>query len=110
MSEAVPGFVMVFCDEHGRPIAHVADFERDAPGGFSLQDAQRLRCKRMLGIEIVRAYASPQLSRAFDAYEAERVMQRLVDKHGCRIAEIPVGYKGRDDNGNPKQTNEKGGV
>ncbi len=64
--QAVRGVVLVFIDEHGNAIAHAADFESQRPGGFTLDEAQRLRAKRQLALNVCNAYASPMLVRAVD--------------------------------------------
>lgn len=88
----VAGVVLVFLDEAGRAIAHAADFHRDRPGGYSLEEAQRLRAKRALGVAVCRAYASDQLVRAIEGYDCERILQNLVNKFGCRIHQISIGH------------------
>lgn len=63
----VAGCVLVFTDEHGHIVAHAADFERSAPGGFTLLEGQRHRARRALAFAVCNAYASPMLVRGLDA-------------------------------------------
>jgi hypothetical protein len=91
MSQPV-GVVLVFIDERGHAIAHAADFERQAPGGFSLLEGQRHRARRMLAMAVCNAYASPMLVRGLDAYDCDRIMERLCRVHGCRVHEVAIGH------------------
>lgn len=89
-SKGVPGVVLVFIDEDGNAIAHAADFNSTGYGGFTLQEAQRIRTKRKLAINVCNAYSSPQFTRGIQDYDAEQIMQRLIDKHGCHVHEINI--------------------
>lgn len=90
---APTGIVLVFLDEKGHAIAHAADFDRSAPGGFTLQEGQRRRAERQLAWAVCEAYASPMFARGIDAYDRERIMHRLRDVHGCKVHEVVVGPK-----------------
>lgn len=85
------GLVLVFIDERGHAIAHAADFEPQAPGGFSLRDAQRWRARRALAHAVCNAYASPMLVRGMETSDCERVIDRLCRVHGCTVHEIALG-------------------
>jgi hypothetical protein len=87
------GVVLVFIDERGNAIAHVGDFEPQAPGGFTLAEGQRYRAKRALAVAVSNAYASPMLVRGLEAYDCERVMERLCRVHGCKVHEVTVGHE-----------------
>jgi hypothetical protein len=87
------GVVAVLVGADGREIAHAADFKRDKPGGFTLDEAQRGRCKRALAMAVIDACASPMLRDSIEMYDAERIVQRLVD-NGCRLHIFSVGYDG----------------
>lgn len=87
------GIALIFIDDHGHAIAHAADFELSAPGGFSLAEGQRRRARVALAIAVCRAYASPNLVRGMDAYDCEQIVDKLCRKHGCRIHEIAIGHK-----------------
>lgn len=91
-SEDPKGVVLVFIDEEGREIASVSDFNRTGYGGWSLRDAQNLRARRALAMKVCNAYSSSQLVRAIDAYDAERIIDRLVKDHACKIATVVVGH------------------
>ena len=90
-TEGLAGVVLVFIDEKGHAIAHAADFDRSGYGGYTLADSQSVRARRQLAINVVNAYASTQLARAVDAYDAERMVQRLCQTHGCKIQEVIIG-------------------
>jgi len=87
------GVVLVFIDERGRAIAHAADFEPQAPGGFTLVEGQRHRAKVELAFAVCNAYASPNLVRGLERYDCERIVDRLVCRHGCRVHEVVVGHE-----------------
>lgn len=88
----VRGVLLVFIDERGNAIAHAADFEPQAPGGFTLLEGQRHRAKFALALAVCNAYASPAFVRGLEPYDAERVIDRLCRVHGCKVHEIPVGH------------------
>jgi hypothetical protein len=90
----VAGVVLVFIDERGHAIAHAGDFERQAPGGFTLHEGQRHRAKRALAHAVCNAYASPMLVRGMDSCDCERIMERLCRVHGCKVHEVSVGHVG----------------
>ena len=87
------GVILVFIDEHGHGIAHAADFEPQAPGGFTLVDGQRHRAKVELAFAVCNAYASPNLVRGLNRYDCERVIDRLCSIYGCRVHEVLVGHE-----------------
>jgi hypothetical protein len=87
------GVVLVFIDERGNAIAHAADFEPQTPGGYTLLEGQRRRAMSALSFAVCNAYASPMLVRGFDAYDCERVIERLRNQHGCKVHEVTIGHK-----------------
>ena len=86
------GVVLVFIDEKGHAIAHAADFEPQAPGGFTLREGQMHRARRALSFAVCNAYASPMLVRGMEPYDCERIVERLCRVHGCTVHEITVGH------------------
>ncbi len=86
------GIVLVFIDERGRAVAHAADFEPQAPGGFKLIEGQRHRARRLLASAVCEAYANPNLVRGIEAYDRERIIDQLCRVHGCRVHEISIGH------------------
>lgn len=87
------GIVLVFIDERGHAIAHAADFEPSAPGGYELIDGQRHRARRVLASAVCDAYASPHLVRGIEMYDRERIIDRLCRLHGCRVHEVAIGHE-----------------
>ena len=85
------GVVLVFIDEKGHAIAHAADFEPSAPGGFKLVEGQRHRARNALNLAVCSAYASPNLVRGMAPYDQQRIVERLCFLHKCRIHEIVIG-------------------
>lgn len=92
MSKAV-GIVLVFLDEKGHAIAGAADFDRSTPGGCELSEGQRYRARLRLAFAVCNAYASPMLTRGLDSYDCERIVDRLVQMHGCKVREVLIGHK-----------------
>lgn len=90
------GVVLVFIDEKGRAIAHAADFEPQAPAGFTLLAVQRGRARRALAWAVCSAYSSPQFTRGIEAYDAQTILDRLCLSHGCQIHEVIVGQESAD--------------
>jgi hypothetical protein len=61
----------------GRVIAHVTDFHRSTPGGFTLQEAQESRAKARLGAAVIRELCSSLLFDSLDQYDCERMMNKI---------------------------------
>lgn len=87
----VLGVVGLFIAPDGRVVAEVTDFELSGYGGFSLMEAQRIRCKRALNREVVERYAGDPLAKAISAYHAEGIIDEMVQKHGYRKHFIVIG-------------------
>lgn len=64
----------------GRVIAHASDFNRSRPGGFTVLEAQTHRVGQALAFAVVRALASTALHENLDAYECERIMNKMKGK------------------------------
>ncbi len=96
-AEPTKGVVLVFLDEKGNAIAHAADFHLSAPGGFSLYEGQRARAKRDLAWSVCQAYASPNLTRAIEPYDRQKIMDTLCGRHGCKVHEIAIGHVAEGD-------------
>jgi len=72
----------------GRVIAHVTDFNRSTPGGFTMQEAQEHRAKARLGAAVIREMASSLLCSALDDYDCERIMNKIK---GGKVYVFPIG-------------------
>ena len=83
----------MFVDEKGNVIAHVSDFNRQRYGGFELAESQSVRARDALDMAVCAAYASPKLVRGIDRMDAGRIVQSLVQNHGCTVHVIVVGGK-----------------
>lgn len=88
---APPGVVVLYVHE-GRVVCHAADFHQSAPGGFSLREAQTMRAKRSLSIDLVRALSSPLLADSMDEFDCERAMRRMKGE----TLVIAIGDHGND--------------
>lgn len=92
MNENVPAGITAIYVYDGRVLAHASDFHRGAPGGFTQAEAQTHRAKSRLAVEVVRALSSPALYENLDAYDCERLMQKMKGKvHVLSIGQSPAG-------------------
>lgn len=87
------GVTLVLIDTKGRVRAHASDFERSGYGGFSLLEAQKLRCRRALAREFVTGGCHPDIAGALDNYDAEKVVQALVNNKSWVTTEIIIGHQ-----------------
>jgi hypothetical protein len=87
------GTVMVFITAEGRVLAHAACFEQARPGGYTVEQAQRLRCQHALHAAVFDALSSPVLVAATDEYDRAAVVSKL-ELNGCRThcfsVEVPA--------------------
>lgn len=86
-NETIAGVAAVFAVD-GRVIAHVTDFNRSTPGGFTMQEAQEHRAKARLGAAVIREMASSLLCSALDDYDCERIMNKIK---GGKVYVFPIG-------------------
>jgi hypothetical protein len=98
MSEAqVLGVVGVFIAPNGRVVADYADFEQSGYGGFTLLEAQRIRCRRGLAREVIERFAGEPLAKAVDQYRAEEIVGNMVEKQGYQKHFIVIGHEEAGD-------------
>ena len=91
-TEKIPqGVVAVLISKEGRPIVNAADFNLSTPGGFTQEEAQKMRVKSSLAMKAVQELASPVLSDAVERYKAEQILDKMC-QNGCRVVFISVGY------------------
>lgn len=90
------GIVGIFTDKLGRVVATVAEFGTDCYGRCSLRESQTYRAKHMLNLEVVRGYCSEMIHEAFENYDCDKIVQRLV-RGGATVTFVPVGYDGEDE-------------
>lgn len=94
MSEKVPsGVVGIFIDPDGRVIATATDFYKGYLGGFTLREAQTMRVKKALALEVANAFCSPVFVEAMSEYDIERVMQNM-QKNGHKAVFLGIGEEG----------------
>ncbi len=91
MSTKLQGVVIALVGPDGRHIAHATCFERGAPAGFNMREAQESRARRALGGEVMHALASPLLADAISHYHAEQIVSAMCER-GCKTVMIPVGH------------------
>jgi myo-inositol-1-phosphate synthase len=87
------GIMAILVDSKGREVAHAADFNLGGPGGFSQQEAQRFRAKRILASSVIKNLSSPLLADAIEGYDAEKIMNKMCEG-GCNLMIVPIGYDG----------------
>lgn len=92
MTDHPRGIVAVLISD-GRVIASASVFETSVPGGFTLLEAQQMRARRALAMEVMRALASPLLADSIDLYTAESILSAMCNK-GCRMSLVPIGHAG----------------
>lgn len=95
-TQAPAGVLAILTDEHGRVAAAVADFDRSGYGGFTLARAQEIRVRTAAAMAMVKAYASPALTRAISAHDCDRIMERLCREHGYRLTVKAIGHSPED--------------
>jgi len=90
---SLSGVVALFIGKDGRVIANVSDFNTSGYGGFSLQQAQEMRVKRSLAHEVFKSLSSPLIFDAIDTYDAQKIMDSMCSRCGCRVEIIAVGHE-----------------
>lgn len=92
MGETPKGIVCLVIAPEGRVVAYTADFHPDKPGGYTLEDAQETRAKRVLARAFLRECAAPYVADSVDSYTAERVLTDVCAKAKFRIQTVYIGY------------------
>lgn len=85
------GVLAIWTDPEGRVIATHADFERSAPGGFDLHDAQRMRATDAVRPGVVQAYCSPIVAKALRTHTVYSIIDDLL-RAGHRLTFRVIGY------------------
>ena len=89
--KAPQGVISLFLSQDGRVVAHTADFHPDHPGGFTTQEAQRIRSRDALYRAVMRTMCNWDLADACDQYACEKVVKCLLEK-GYRMEYISIGH------------------
>lgn len=90
--ETVPsGMAAILTRSDGSVIASVIDCGRSRPGGYSVEQAQTQRARTALANAAIRALCVPDVAEVMRGYDAEQLVQSLVDQKGYRITTLPVG-------------------
>lgn len=79
-NDAIPSGVSAIFVADGRVIAHVADFNRSTPGGYTLREAQESRARMQLARAVVKELSSPLLYEHLDAYDCEQILRKIPGK------------------------------
>jgi hypothetical protein len=93
VEQSVLGVVAVFIAPDGHVVADYTDFERSGYGGFTLLEAQRIRCKRGLSRAVVERFAGVPLARAIDQYRADEIVDKMIQDQGYRKHFIIIGHE-----------------
>lgn len=92
MTEAAPtGMAAILTRSDGSVIASAIDCGRSRPGGFSIEAAQKQRVRLALANATVRALCSEDVAEVMRGYDAEQLLQSLVNQKGYRVTVLPVG-------------------
>lgn len=86
------GIVMLLTWPDGSALAEVSDFDRSGYGGFSLHQAQRLRCKDRIGRAALDRLANPIVGECMERYHVDAWLQKLTRDKGFKLHEIAIGY------------------
>jgi len=87
------GVLAIMTSPDGRVIATAADFERQAPGGYKLWEAQYHRAREQVKWATVRAYCSNVVVEAIGSYLSTQIADELCRK-GHRITTKAIGWDG----------------
>lgn len=88
------GVVALFISKDGRVLANASDFNSSGYGGFSLRQAQEIRVKHSLAHEVMEKLSSPLICEAIDTYDAQKIMDSMCSRCGCRVEMVAVGHGG----------------
>lgn len=91
------GVVGLFIAPDGHVVAEVTDFERAGYGGFSLEEAQKIRCRKALNREIISMFSSPALSDHVSEYYAEGIVREMIERGGYRKHFVTIGHGAAED-------------
>src|SRR3546814_405693 len=87
------GYLMLMLWPDGKVLAEVSDFETSGYGGFTLKQAQRIRCRDRLWRSVLDRLANPIIGDAAGSYHGDAIINAMVSKHGFRVHEIAIGYE-----------------
>lgn len=93
-----PGVVAVLIGPDGRVVVSVNDFHLSAPGGCSTWEGQKWRCRTRLANALIAESCNGDVAKAIENYDAEKIMNRMIDQQGYRLHYIDIGH-GVDLNG-----------
>lgn len=85
----VNGVIMILYNTEKTVVAQASDFERSGYGGFTLQESQKIRCKRAIARENVKKNCSTSLGDAISQNTAEDIMADVI-KNGYILHTIFV--------------------
>lgn len=85
------GVLAIFTDPEGDVVASVSDFDRSGYGGFTLEEAQKLRATRALNDAVIRAYCSERILTCITDGGADQIV-RAMERNGWRRTVLPIGH------------------
>ena len=97
MTKTPKGVVACFINESGRVIASATCFELDRPGGLSAKEAQKIRARERLHMNVANAYCSPCFVLGMSGYVISGIVDTLCHQHGCGIHYEYIGYEDAND-------------
>ena len=94
LSHTPAGVVGIVTSPDGRVIATATDFDTNAPGGFTLLEAQKHRVQEALAASVVEAGCADWIRGAVTATASSRIFDHLVRLGGFGVNYIQVGQHG----------------
>ena len=86
------GVILLLLWPDGSVLAQTSDFDRSGYGGFTVQQAQSIRCKDRLWRVALDRLANPIVAQAAGSYHGPAIIEEMCRKHGFRTHEIAIGY------------------
>lgn len=88
----INGVVAILVNKEGRVICAVSDFETGGYGGFTLEQAQKIRCDKRMAREAIDEYSSRDLADNLDQGTKDRILSDLL-RNGFTIHYETIGHK-----------------
>lgn len=79
--------------DDGKNLISVADFDQSSYGGYSVEEAQKLRVKRDLAFAVARALCSPLFVDAMSSHQCEDIFNNMIKKGVLTRTIIPINHE-----------------
>ena len=92
-SQGTPqGVVAILIAPDGWVVAEYADFDTSAPGGYSQEQAQKMRAKRMVAKKTIDQACAPYIAKVLDQYHQWAIIDEMCRHQGFRLHIHAIGY------------------